>query len=295
MKAHRTAVLWQVWGGIVAFIAIAASIGELLWWSLYISDPTNITRTWTAIVHATAGLAIILLVVYRSQKKAREKAGALDPLLREPDIPFHLGPFPVRVQASFFIAAILYGLHGDQVLRTAVFVVLATVAVLAHELGHALVASRELRGHVEILLHFAGGLTTYDARWLTRRQHILIALAGPLMGFVAGLIAVVVGLRFPSIRDSGIYSDALFVTLGWSALNLVPAWPLDGSVVVCAFLKRDNLLHPLSAIIAAVCGAICLELQQGHLLIFFAVLFIINVLAIPSVSRTVQRWSKRIG
>jgi len=33
-----------VWGGIVAFVVIAASIGELLWFSLYFSDRTNVTR-----------------------------------------------------------------------------------------------------------------------------------------------------------------------------------------------------------------------------------------------------------
>ena len=279
----------------MAFVVIAASVGELLWWSLYISDRTNITRTWTAIVHATAGLAVILLVNYRASKARREKAGALEVLMREPDIPFRIAGFPVRVQASFFIGAICYGLHGDAALRTVIFVVMATLAVLAHELGHAVVASRELRGHVEILLHFAGGLTTFDGAYMTRRQHIFIALAGPLVGFIAGLAVLVAGLRLPSIQSNGIYRDALFVTLGWSALNLLPSWPLDGSVVVSAFLKRDELLHPISAVIALAAVILSFELHQVRLLLFFVVLLIVNTLAIPPVYRLIQRWNKRIG
>lgn len=295
MRTARSSIFWQVWGGIVAFVVIAASMGELLWWSLYLSDRTNITRTWTAIVHAGAGLAIILLVNYRAQKAQREKAGATEVLMREPEIPFRMAGFPVRVQSSFFIAAIVYGLHGNSVLRTAMFVVLATAAVLLHELGHAVVARRELHSDVEILLHFAGGLTTYGGGYPTRRQHILIALAGPFAGLIAGLAILAVGLRLPSLLSSGIYRDALFVTLGWSALNLIPTWPLDGSALLSAYLKRDELLHPISSAIAFAGAVLSFELQQGRLLVFFAVLLIVNVLAIRSVLRVIQRWNKRIG
>jgi len=157
------------------------------------------------------------------------------------------------------------------------------------------VARRELRSDVEIQLHFAGGLTTYGFGFPTRRQRIFIALAGPFAGLIAGLAVLALGLRLPSVRSSGIYDDALFVTLGWSALNLIPSWPLDGSVLLNEYLKRDELLHPISSVIALAGAVLSFELQQGHLLVFFAVLLIMNVLAIRSVSRVIQRWNRRIG
>src|SRR3954454_6713231 len=88
--------------------------------------------------------------------------------------------FPVHVDWSFALFVGLLGWQpGITLERLAIWLGLAFLAVLAHELGHA-VAARLTGAKPAIALVALGGVTTYvPPRQLSRLSSLGIALAGP--------------------------------------------------------------------------------------------------------------------
>ncbi len=83
---------------------------------------------------------------------------------------FRILGFPVHVQPFFLlVAALLGGMRNDLTLIL-IWVAVVFVSVLAHELGHALVA-RAYGQQPSILLYSMGGLTSFQPlRRLTHGQ-----------------------------------------------------------------------------------------------------------------------------
>jgi stage IV sporulation protein FB len=169
---------------------------------------------------------------------------------------FRLGSIPVRVLPSFLITTVILnvGLAQASPQLLAVWAAIVLVSVLVHELGHAL-AGRAFGLEPRIELHGFGGTTSWGAApGLTPGKRIVISLAGPGMGFVAGgLVAAFIGAFGPgsdfavqallatfqlspqvpetSLADF-VYVNLLFVNIGWGVLNLLPMLPLDGGNVM---------------------------------------------------------------
>jgi hypothetical protein len=128
-----------------------------------------------------------------------------------------------------------------------IYLVVAAVPItLVHELGHALVAARRLRGPIHVCVgstgqllrvrvrHLTlavsavthpghvGGTTTFDAARATARDVTLIALAGPgasLLGFAVAAVA------FSSAPAGGVAHDLLWAATAGSVvavLNILP-------------------------------------------------------------------------
>ena len=143
---------------------------------------------------------------------------------------FNLVGFPTRIDPSFLIIVALIGFDGSAS-RLAVWVGLAVVSVLAHELGHAL-AARRMGATASISLQGMGGLTRSSrAEPFSRSESALLSAAGPAAGILVGLpvLFAIGALDWPSWTMGGFaLRTAAFTTLGWSALNLLPIVPLDG-------------------------------------------------------------------
>jgi Zn-dependent protease len=119
---------------------------------------------------------------------------------------------------------------------------MVTIALLVHELGHALTA-RAFGLQPFIILHGFGGATTFPAvemRALSVVRRVLITLAGPFAGIVLGMISLATVLygRVPheSLAYQALYVF-FYVTAGWGFLNLIPILPLDGGVVMADLLE----------------------------------------------------------
>jgi len=152
-----------------------------------------------------------------------------------PGLNFKFGRIPVRVEASFLVAMVALGwARGGLALVT--WVVVGTIGVFGHELGHAAAIIAMGRKPSINLLGF-GGNTTYDLfPLLDAKRELLIYLAGPAAGVVMGALvfgAGMLGVHVPRLM----WFDALLVTWGWSALNLIPLKPLDGGVAVEKVVK----------------------------------------------------------
>ena len=166
---------------------------------------------------------------YASSSRANQ-AYAQDKALRM--LRFSLLRIPVSVHWSFALIGIF--VLGDlDIVEVVGWVVGVFLAVVAHEMGHALTARRFGADPVTITLFTLGGLTQYPADTkLTPGRRFLIAAAGSAVGMTLG------GLLFLA-RDTGLvrglFPFAYFVVWGfimaglfWGVLNWLPILPLDG-------------------------------------------------------------------
>jgi Zn-dependent protease len=101
---------------------------------------------------------------------------------------FRLLGFPLRLDPGLLIVllVVLSSSHAPRDVLAA-FAVGGLISLVAHELGHAVVARSLGASGVSISLRSYGGLTKYSLPAATRPQAALIAFAGPAVGLVLGL------------------------------------------------------------------------------------------------------------
>ena len=199
-----------------------------------------------------------------------------------PILSVRLFGFPVTVDISFVVITAIIGWVPGRTTVTSfvVWLVMVPLAVLVHELGHAFVA-RTTGAAPVITLAGLGGLTSYvPPAPVSRARSIAISVAGPAVGIVVGLgllaYARVVGVGDGLARD--VVATAIWTTLGWSVLNLLPILPLDGGQTLRELLpgsppKRAVRAAMVSIVVAVLAAAVALKagLVFGALLAAFFV------------------------
>ncbi len=167
--------------------------------------------------------------------------------------------FLVIFSLSGSFRAVLDSSDGVAYLTAVATALLFFVSLLAHELGHALVARRlgvEVQG---IDLFLLGGLTRRSRDAETPGEEFKIAAAGPavtlaivVVCLAAGLLAGGADRLFGAARlDDTQVTTPAFLLLSWLTtmnvlllvFNLLPAYPLDGGRIARALvwrLKRDR-------------------------------------------------------
>jgi Zn-dependent protease len=292
-------VIWQLAGGILATAAVLAAIGELIWWALFLNDSTNVNLAWTLAAHVSAASVFICLVVYRLLRTSRDRAlveGGRASMAEEYVLTFRLGPFVVEVQLVAILFIVALSIWVGSFRRAAIIFFLAPLAILAHELGHAVAASRCGKQNIRITIHALGGFTTYTESLSSRREQRTIAFAGPAAGVSLGIVALLLAVACPSLFASSSFRDLLFFTFGWSALNLAPIRPLDGALILETFGFRDRAISRVSIATALVAAIVAGFVPRGAPFIaFFAVLLITNLLMVPSLAAFANRLNNRIG
>lgn len=178
------------------------------------------------------------------------------------DLRFTLFGFPIRITPWFWLATLLLGGSYSDGARLIIWVLVVLVSILIHELGHAF-AFRYFGMASHIVLYHFGGIAVAGNSglpWQTYRadrdprQQIVISLAGPLVQLVAATMVIVPltammasrGMPVTSIRQffTGVMRivgdneqalelvfQFLYVNVGWSLLNLLPVYPLDGGQI----------------------------------------------------------------
>ncbi len=138
---------------------------------------------------------------------------------------------PIRVTFSFLIL-LAFALLAWGGLQGVVAIVAVFAMVLAHELGHALVARKLNVPILGIDLHFFGGAAKLAHLPSSPRQEVLIAAAGPAVSFA--LAAVSFGLYL--VTSVWVLQWLAYINLMLGAFNLLPALPMDGGRIFRAAL-----------------------------------------------------------
>ncbi len=114
------------------------------------------------------------------------------------------------------------------------------VSVALHELGHSLVALRMGFRVREILLLPIGGAAQLEQIPSRPRQELLMALAGPAVSLLTGIVCWGVGWGLHNNPRWG-YAATMFIHLavlnvGLAIFNMLPSFPMDGGRVFRAIL-----------------------------------------------------------
>lgn len=161
-------------------------------------------------------------------------------------IPFYINP------SWFFILALVTWTYGGglaaqfpalsfgvPLLLGLVAALLLFASVLAHELGHSLVALRQGVGVHSITLFLFGGVASLEKESQTPADAFWVAIAGPLVSlalFVGlTLCSSVVALPGPV---AAIISVLASVNLALALFNLIPGLPLDGGNILKALVWK---------------------------------------------------------
>ena len=153
-----------------------------------------------------------------------------------------------------------YGVNWDNFQWLLVWISMVFLAVLLHELGHALVARHWGIETEKIVLYPIGGGAFLEKMPEVPREEISIALAGPAVNFLlAGLMVPIIWYSGNEdyllilqlflqpngnfvVFDASIWEYLIVVffalNLLLGAFNLIPAFPLDGGRVLRAMLSK---------------------------------------------------------
>jgi Zn-dependent protease len=115
---------------------------------------------------------------------------------------------------------------------------LSVVSLYGHELAHALVARAFGIPVRTISLFLLGGMAHITRESPSPRAEFLIAIAGPAVSLLVGIVAAVLGWALrdaaPPVAALGLWLAMMNIPL--AIFNLVPAYPLDGGRVLRAVL-----------------------------------------------------------
>ena len=149
-------------------------------------------------------------------------------------IKFKLLDVPVVIGVDFLLIMLVLGALWRTPDQLPVWMVVVTASVLLHEMGHA--TFFDLYGLKPVIqLYGGGGLTMampVPGRTVTPWQRIVIAAAGPATGMVIGAMVGAAALYAPRLQSNDVIQDLLWVSLGWSLINLLPLPGVDGGAIV---------------------------------------------------------------
>jgi Zn-dependent protease/CBS domain-containing protein len=128
--------------------------------------------------------------------------------------------------------------HGTYLAMAVAAAVLFFASLLLHELGHAWQARREGMEIDGITLWLFGGVSQFKTRFPSAGAEFRIAIAGPLVSLVLGVVFVLIAFAgLPSAVD-GVAAWLGYINLALLVFNLIPALPLDGGRVLRGALWR---------------------------------------------------------
>ncbi len=129
---------------------------------------------------------------------------------------------------------------------TAAAVTVALLAsIIAHELGHSIVAQNNDVGVSGITLFALGGVAKLEREPDTPGAAARIALAGPAVSVAVGIAALLAGLAAGAAGASALITAGLTtigaINLSLAVFNMLPALPLDGGrALQAAMWKRTG-------------------------------------------------------
>ena len=198
---------------------------------------------------------------------------------------------PVRLHFTFVLLLVFLVFIGvgqrQSGASTAIYVLALFASVLAHELGHALVARHYGIGTIEIVMFPIGGVSRPE-RAPKAKEELWIALAGPTVNLLIGVallawIAAQQGfIALEQLREPTDANLAERIALGNLVLwlfNLLPAYPMDGGRILRSFLALRKPEEEATRIAAGAGRGLAIlmglaGLLGGNFILMFVALFV---------------------
>ena len=222
--------------------------------------------------------------------------------------------------------AVRNGFSTPLVLILGIWVAVAFVSILLHELGHA-IAYRYFGVQCQIVLYQLGGLAIPGAGMLWGNQgrrhrlshvdHIIVSVAGPgiqlTFGAIVGITAIFCGVDIYEFRWIAHYfqmptsrpvnplvfqsiHSIVYINIWWALLNLLPIYPLDGGQIaqrVFGITRRSDGMYEAYALGAITGLLVAIWMWQssrsGINALFFAALALNNFQSLQS-SHGPRKW-----
>jgi Zn-dependent protease len=159
------------------------------------------------------------------------------------------------------------GLGGWKYVVGVALAVLLYLAVLLHEVSHALMAQRYGLPVSSITLHFLGGVTEMEGEPHTPRQEFGVSVVGPLTSLAVGVAAGGLFLVMPDGLLQFLVGSLAVTNLVIGVMNLVPGLPLDGGRVLRALVWQVSGDPHQATLVAGWGGRICALLAVGYPLV----------------------------
>ena len=191
---------------------------------------------------------------------------------------------PVRLHISMVLIPIL--IFDKEMIFNPLLLTVGTAAmvlifgfVLAHELGHALVARRFGIKTQDIILTPLGGMARVVNMPQSPKQEIAIAAAGPAVSLALAL--AIAGAR--ALTPATLLGGQVVEVLGWlvavnlmlGVFNMIPALPMDGGRILRGLLalkygfvaatRKAARVGKVLAIVGIAIGVLGLFLPEGQL------------------------------
>lgn len=220
---------------------------------------------------------------------------------------FTLFRVPVTIHPSLWLTLSLFAMGlalvgVGSIVSVLVFIVAGVLSLLAHELGHALVGRALAGGNPQIYMAWLGGECCNPEAKFTRRQGIIMTLAGPFANIILGLLAFFsLSLALGGMSDAwqistgyicGVFPeyDVPFFSMGglcflramilistwWTAFNLLPIYPLDGGQVLSGLMDSLGSVCKISAVVAFMMFFLFLFLNWWLIMCFMGALALLN-------------------
>ncbi len=138
------------------------------------------------------------------------------------------------------------------------------LALFIHEMGHAFVAQYYKNELTSLCFMPYGAVINLKKEFMTPKQELLVAIAGPLINIISCLFIIVLWWFFPVFYNFTYYfCVSSFVT---AVFNLLPLLPLDGSRCILALFsmfRKRSFIYKILKILTFVTGCV--------LIIFFII------------------------
>lgn len=147
---------------------------------------------------------------------------------------FKIMGIPVNINLSYLFLCFIWSSRSAGPVVNAALITVITLAILGHELGHAMVL-RHLGIQPEIHLVFWGGETVWKQSISFHRSWgLLLNAAGVVVNIILAAIAFCVnksGVQFSNLFLATFFEWLFIVNAFLAVLNLLPVLPLDGGKI----------------------------------------------------------------
>lgn len=142
-----------------------------------------------------------------------------------------MGKLRVKIHPLFIVLGIYFAFTGK------VFSFLAyTLCACIHEAGHSLAAEKFGYRLKKITLMPYGAIVSGDMAGMSAAEECFVVIAGPLTNFFIGSLILALWWVFP---ESYPYTElAVQANFALAAMNVIPAFPLDGGRLLVCLLAR---------------------------------------------------------